>query len=501
MASVAKQVFISYAREDKERVRRLYRRLKKDGIDSWWDEEDLDPGVAWPDRISTAIKNCTIFLACLSTTAVRKRGHVQVEMQQALEVLKTLPAGDVYVIPLCLETCAVPEPIADRQKLDLFAPKGYERLLTALRERLSHPPTCGTEPRPNPPTAPRPFLIGIDVGTTKIAGAIVSVPDGQAPTVVLEQRINHAEIGRETGILDKVESVVRRLIADHGLKPGDIAAVGIGLPGQVDSEDGVLKFAPGLALHEIAVAGELTRRLGIATYADNDVKCATLAELRHGWGRTNKDLVCVFVGTGIGGGIVVDGRLLRGSAWCAGEVGHMKIAIGATAEACTCGGLGCFEAYASSRALIRMARAAIDDAKKNGVTTKLAAVDQATVRPEVIVAAAKAGDDVACAVITEFGRVLAVGLANIANVLNPDVIVLGGGLVKGLATVDGFNKGRDQSFRAHAFRGCADSKIRDPELGDHAPIIGACLLALERSRRRSRVSKPAAAPASQANAT
>jgi len=258
---------------------------------------------------------------------------------------------------------------------------------------------------------------GIDVGGTKLLGVAV---DG-AGEVVAERRSPTPAGAAE--LLDAVAALAGELAADAGPP----SAVGAGVPGLV-RRDGVLAVAPNLpGVVHLDVRAELAARLGVPVQVDNDATCAMWAEHRLGAARGATDAVLVTLGTGIGGGVVAGGRLVRGAHGFAGELGHMV--VDPAGPACPCGRRGCWETVASGGGLGRLARRAAV-AGRAVRALALAGGDPDAVTGEHLTAAAAEGDAEARALMAEFAGWVALGLANLANALDPAVLVLGGGLVE-----------------------------------------------------------------------
>jgi glucokinase len=281
-------------------------------------------------------------------------------------------------------------------------------------------------------------------------------------------------------VLDTLVSMVDAL--------GPASAVGLGVPGLVDT-GGVLRFAPNLpGVVDLDVRGALLARFPDAgVQVDNDATCAGWAEGQVGAARGYADAILVTLGTGIGGGLIVNGEVARGAHGFGGEIGHMV--VDPNGPRCPCGLRGCWERYASGSGLGWMAREAAT-ASPSGRMTELAGGDPEAVRGEHATAAAAEGDAAAAAVLAVFGRWVALGLANLANVFDPDLFVLGGGLVEAgeilLAPV------RD------AFAGLVLAAAHRPpipvvaaSLGERAGAIGAALLAGATADRRLAAAAPA----------
>jgi glucokinase len=262
-----------------------------------------------------------------------------------------------------------------------------------------------------------PRTIGIDVGGTKCLAVAL---DERGEIVVEERRATPRGPGSIPALIDTLAELAECF--------GEHDEVGVGVPGLV-TRSGVLRAAPNLdGVADVDVAGLLGDRLGRPVRVDNDATCAAVAEWTYGAGVGTTDMVLVTLGTGIGGGLVMSGRLQRGAHGFAGEFGHMV--VDPDGPPCPCGRRGCWERYASGSGLARLAREAAVGRRVNRVL-EIAGGDPEAVRGEMVMQAAREGDTDALAVIDDFGRWVAVGLVNLANTLDPEVFVLGGGLAAG----------------------------------------------------------------------
>ena len=262
------------------------------------------------------------------------------------------------------------------------------------------------------------LLAGIDIGGTKCLGLCLAM-DG---SVVVEERTPTPK-GAEN-LCDTVAAVVEALAANAG---APIGAVGVGAPGLVD-RNGVLRAAPNLiGVAEMPIRDMLVERLDLPVTVDNDATCATEAEWRHGAATGASDALLITLGTGIGGGVVSGGVLQRGANGFMSEPGHMV--VDPNGPPCVCGRRGCWERYASGSGLARLARDAAFGGRAAAVVDA-AGGDPQAVRGEHVTAAARAGDSAAREILDEFAWWLALGLANLTNLFDPEVIVLGGGLVE-----------------------------------------------------------------------
>jgi glucokinase len=326
-----------------------------------------------------------------------------------------------------------------------------------------------------------PVTLGIDVGGTKILG--VGLDDGGrvlAEAKVATPRIPTGAGGDPGGpVIGAIADVARRLDDALGAGAAAVTAVGVGVPGLVD-DDGTLRFAPNLPGGEgLDVGGRVAEALGgRSVVVENDATCAVIGEWIYGAAVGATDAVVVTLGTGIGGGLVVNNRVTRGAHGFAGEIGHMI--VDPSGPVCPCGKRGCWERFASGSGLGRLAREAAHAGRLDEVLRR-AGGDPEAVRAEDVTAAAAAGDAAAQAVLGELGWWLALGLANLANLLDPSIFVLGGGLVDALHLVL-------EPVRT-AFDQLVEGRERRPEvmiclaqLGEQAGAVGAAVVARHDSR-------------------
>jgi glucokinase len=307
-----------------------------------------------------------------------------------------------------------------------------------------------------------PRTVGIDLGGTKLLS--LTLDDTGAVT-------GERKVPTPDGASALLETFVSMVEAHRVEAPID--AVGVGAAGLVD-RDGVLHTSPNLpGVHGFAIKKELEARVGLPVQVDNDATCAAWGEHELGAARGSDDVVVVTLGTGIGGGVVCDGRLYRGAHGFAGEFGHMKVDV--DGPPCPCGGRGCWERYASGSALARFGREAAEGGRATRVI-ELAGGDFHDVRGEHVAVAAREGDPEALELMARYSWWVAVGLANLADAFDPDTIVVGGGM---LESADLFlDPARE------AFLGLVLACGRRPAvpivpamLGERAGAIGAALVA------------------------
>jgi glucokinase len=269
-------------------------------------------------------------------------------------------------------------------------------------------------------------MIGMDVGASTISAGIVD-PDG---TVLLATQ---GRTDRRGSVTETILSLLDCVIAIAAEQRLQVGGVGVGLPGLVDIEKGSMRSMDGAWLSELGnlpLASLLRERSGLPVFVDNDVNALTLAESTWGLGRGAASLVTIAIGTGIGGGIVVDGALLRGHLNTAGEIGHVAVSL--DGPVCVCGGIGCLTAYVAGRLIADRARERIAAYPRSTVLAR-AAGDPARIGAELLFTAAADGDALARAVVDQACEALAVGLGALANLLNPEVIVITGGVARSLA--------------------------------------------------------------------
>ena len=306
---------------------------------------------------------------------------------------------------------------------------------------------------------------GVDVGGTKIAGGVVD-EDG---TILEELRVESPATDAEA-IEVAIAGLVNELASRH-----DISAVGVGAAGYVDKTRSIVMFAPNIAWRNVNLKAELEPRVDLPVVIENDANAAAWAEFRYGAGHDVNDLLLVTVGTGVGGGVVLDGELYRGAYGAGAEIGHMRVVPNGIL--CGCGNHGCFEQYASGSAMVREARAAAG----SGAVLARGLLDRAGHDPEkidgpLITEAARDGDPFAIEQLATVGRWLGEGIASLAAVLDPAMVVVGGGV----SEADELLLAPARAAFAREVVGSAyrpTSDLRKARLGNRAGLIGAADLA------------------------
>lgn len=313
-------------------------------------------------------------------------------------------------------------------------------------------------------------LLGIDLGGTTIKFGILTLEGEVQEKWAIET--NTLENGRHI-VSDIVESLKHRLSL-YGLTKDDFFGIGMGSPGAVDRTSKTVTGAFNLNWADTQEVGSvIEKEVGIPFFIDNDANVAALGERWVGAGANNPDVVFVTLGTGVGGGVIADGNLIHGVAGAGGEIGHM-IVDPENGFTCTCGNKGCLETVASATGVVRVARQLAE--QYEGSSAIKAAIDNGdTVTSKDIFIAAEDGDKFANSVVERVSRYLGLAAANISNILNPDSVVIGGGV----SAAGEFLRSRvEKYFVTFAFPQVKKStKIKIAELGNDAGIIGAASLA------------------------
>ena len=318
------------------------------------------------------------------------------------------------------------------------------------------------------------LFAAVDLGGTKI---LTAVADEQGAWRGEDRRPTEAARGPEA-VLRRIVASLRAALTQAGAAEGDLRALGVGAPGPIDIARGVLVHLPNLpGWRDVPLAAMLSAELGCPAILENDANAAALGEYAVGAGTGTRHMVYLTVSTGIGGGLVLDGRLYHGAQGTAGELGHMV--LDEHGPPCGCGARGCLEALAAGPAIGRMGAEAIARGQAS-ILAELTAAGHVTA--EHVAAAAAAGDQAAAAVIARAGHYLGIGLSNIVNIFNPDAIVIGGGVAKiGPPLLDPALA----TMRARAFRlPAAHVRVVPAALGDRAVVAGALALAREAAGSR-----------------
>lgn len=309
--------------------------------------------------------------------------------------------------------------------------------------------------------------IGIDVGGTNVKIALV---DEKGRIIYSNSVPTRAEMGYEYTV-NNIKQAIYDLLKETKLEAKNIEGIGFGFPGQVDYKSGVVRLAPNIpGWVDVPIAKLIEDEFHIPTRVDNDVRCAALGELNFGAGKGCQNLICITVGTGIGSGLIINGKLVRGASNAAGEIGHIKLQMH-DGPICGCGDTGCLEAFASGPSIVAMA----EDYIKGGKSTKFREMANSNdITPFIVAEAAKAGDPVAKRIFTIMGEYIGIGMASVVNLLNPERIIVGGGVAD---AGDILMTPLKETLKKRAMKIAGEAvEVVPAQLGNTAGVIGASLL-------------------------
>jgi glucokinase len=317
----------------------------------------------------------------------------------------------------------------------------------------------------------QPITVGVDLGGTKVlAGAV-----GQDMSVLSRvKRKTAMHKDRPAALLDLLAEVIRSAAEQAGQSVDAIAAVGMGVPGSLDLGRSVVLVAPNLGWKDEPARAELQQRLGgLPVFLDNDVRCAALAEHALGAGAGHGSMVAIFVGTGVGGGLIEDGQLIRGTRGGAGEIGHMVLR--AKGPRCSCGRRGCLEALAARPAVARFIAKQIRKGHKTSLTHAFSAGAQRLTSGELREAVLQ-GDEVAIRAARRSAHYVGLAAGGLVNLLDPELVVLGGGVVDALGQ-QYVDWAADRARAQILSEGTRQLPVLAAKLGDDAGLLGAALTA------------------------
>jgi glucokinase len=313
------------------------------------------------------------------------------------------------------------------------------------------------------------YIVGIDLGGTKIgAGAL---PADGSREIAMRSSPTHSELGENAvadRIIQMVEDVISVTMAETGATRKDFLGIGIGAPGPLDRERGIVIIAPNLGWRNFPLRDRISSAVGLPATLDNDANCATVGEWWLGAAKGGRNVIGLTIGTGIGGGLILDGQLYHGASDVAGEIGHAT--IDSTGRRCKCGNYGCLEAYASGPAIAERAREALA-ADEGSLISKLVQGQHAQITAQTVYDAAKQNDPIALEVVRDTARFLGTGVANLLNIFNPDVVVIAGGVT---AAGDALFEPLRTEVRRRAFKPAVDAcRIVAGTLSGSAGVVGA----------------------------
>ena len=312
------------------------------------------------------------------------------------------------------------------------------------------------------------YKLGIDLGGTNIVAGVVD--DNYNIVATSKVKTNLPRPAEE--VIDDMVKAANIAIESAGLKVSDIDSMGVGSPGAIDPVHGVVCYANNLGFNNVPMAKMLKERMGVDFYIENDANAAAYGEYIAGAGRGTNDFIAITLGTGVGGGVIIDGKIYSGSNYAGAELGHTVIAMGG--EMCSCGRQGCWEAYASATALIRQTKQAMIKYPKS-VMWELCGCDINKVDGRTAFDAMRKGDAAGKMVVDKYVEYVAVGVSNNINIFQPDVLCIGGGISKEgdnlIKPIKAFLEGENYARNIEK-----NTEVKVAELGNDAGIIGAAYL-------------------------
>src|SRR4051812_27702740 len=325
------------------------------------------------------------------------------------------------------------------------------------------------------PSTKSEYFVGVDLGGTKILAGIFN----HSLECIGTAKVSTKSQRGVQSVVERIDRCVRDAVDEADLSMKQVVGIGVGAPGAVDAQAGSVIFAPNLeGWKDVPLKKELEKQLGVPVFVENDANIAVLgvhaAELKS----KPKSVVGIFVGTGIGGGLIINGELYGGFNHTAGEIGHMVLEI--NGPKCGCGNKGCFEALASRTAIFQRIKAGVKSGEKT-LLTEMLGNDLEDLRSGDLRKAIRRGDKFVSKVIDETAEYIGIGVANLVNILGPEVVVLGGGVVEALS--DEMMSIISKTAKEHAMPGTLKGvEIVASKLGDIAGITGGAVLAKRSSK-------------------
>jgi glucokinase len=318
------------------------------------------------------------------------------------------------------------------------------------------------------------YVVGVDLGGTKILAGVFKP---QLECLGRSKMSTKPQRGAK-GVIERMAHCVEDAVDECDLSMKQVRGVGVGAPGAVDSENGRVIFAPNLGWTDVALKKELEAHLDLPVFIENDCNVCTLGVYETELDSKVRHAVGIFLGTGIGGGLILEGKLYSGFNRTAGEIGHMVLEVGG--PKCGCGNRGCFEALASRSAIFRKIQAAVKDGQ-NTVLTDMLGQNLTDMRSGDLRKAIRQGDKFVERVVEEAAEYTGIAVANLINLFNPEVVVLGGGVIAALE--DEMMAIIVETAQDYAFSGTTKGiQIIPTKLGDDAGIVGAAVLARQKTK-------------------
>jgi predicted NBD/HSP70 family sugar kinase len=485
-----KVVFLSHSNTDSAVAERICHALEAANVGCWIAPRDVPAGKQYPEVITDAITLSRVLLLVFS--------HRVLDSPTVFREVEMCSSRGIPIVVYRLDST---DPRQTKFALFLRSYQWFDdgmngnvegtlpRLVNDVMKLLGHEPAAEVPPRSEDvgrsdgrssrrsregekAMSPGQRVIGIDVGSTNVRGCIreLTRPEVRSP----REKAYVEDIRRPTSprsVLEQTKGMIARIFETEHFGRQQPAGIGIAVPGQTDVRAGTLKFSPGLAVRNVPFRTALAKAYpGLKIRIDNDARCATRCELHLGTGREYNSFVCIFVGTGVGSGVVLNRRIHFGDNFCAGEIGHMKIDV--SGPLCTCGQVGCLEAFVNGPAIAARARAKSIDWHSRGLTTRL--TEGEALDAKAVARALEEGDHAAREAVEEVGEKLGLGIANYLNLINPGAVVLGGGVMTGffLHMVESITRG----LQKNAIAELANTPIIQSQFTDDGAAIGAALL-------------------------
>ena len=308
------------------------------------------------------------------------------------------------------------------------------------------------------------YCFGIDIGGTTVKCGLFDVQGN----VLDKWEIKTRSEGNGENIIPDVAAAIEAKILEKGIEKAEIAGIGVGVPGPVN-EEGAVVTAVNLHWGYVDLAGEMEKLTGITTKVGNDANVAALGEMWKGGGEGHKNVVMVTLGTGVGGGIIIGGKILTGSHGAGGEIGHIHVEDKMD-KPCGCGNKGCLEQVASATGVVYLAN------KKLAESSMSSVLREGEVSAKTVFDAVKAGDTLACEVAEEFGKYLGTALASVTGVVDPEIFVIGGGVSKAGTVILDYVK---KYYVNYVLDACKGTEFALATLGNDAGIYGGARMVIE----------------------
>lgn len=312
------------------------------------------------------------------------------------------------------------------------------------------------------------FIVGLEVGGTTIRAALA---DETANTVAWVKK--RTPLFSSRAVVGGAEELIDQLLGDAQINSSQLLGIGLGVAGMINFKEGIVVFSPNLPLRNVPFRDLLRDYYQVPTFLDNDANVAALGEKYYGLGSEMNNFICLTLGTGIGAGVILDNKIYRGTTGSAGELGHTILDM--DGPPCSCGSYGCFEELASGRAIVRKAQEIIKQGKGKKLL-ELAKGKEKDLAGEMVTQAALEGDEAAKEVLAEIGHIVGIGLTNIVNIFNPELVVISGGIAQAGDLI--LEPARKVVVERALIPNSQVARIEVTTLGDKIGVLGAVALAL-----------------------